>query len=41
MEVTVQFSPVHDLPPGIDSTGHMNSAVYGVGGSRAYNKGGF
>lgn len=39
LEVTISFSPVHDLPPGIDSSGHMTSAIYGVGGARAYNKG--
>ena len=39
LEVTIQFSPVHDLPPGLDSAGQMTSALYGVGGSRAFNKG--
>ena len=41
MEVTIQFSPLHDLPPGIDSSGHLTAASYGDGGSRAYNKGKF
>lgn len=40
-DVTISFSVVHDLPPGLDSAGQMNSAIYGVGISKAYNKGDF
>lgn len=39
LEVTIAFSPVHDIPPGLDSGGQMTAAQYGVGGSRAFNKG--
>ena len=41
LEVTVSFSVVHDIPPGLDSSGQLNSAIYGVGASKAYNKGNF
>lgn len=41
LEVTVSFSVVHDIPPGLDASGQLNSAIYGVGVSKAYNKGNF
>lgn len=41
VDVTVAFAVVHDIPPGLDSLGHMNSALYGVGASSAYNRGKF
>lgn len=41
MDVTINFSVVHDLPPGLDSSGQLTSAVYSVGASRAFNKGDF
>jgi hypothetical protein len=39
LEITIAFSPLHEIPPGLDSEGQITSAQYGVGGSRAYNKG--
>ena len=39
LDVTISYAVVHDIPPGLDSHGHMNSAIYGVGASRVYNKG--
>jgi hypothetical protein len=41
LDITVSFAVVHDIPPGLDSQGHMNSALYGVGASKAYNQGDF
>ena len=41
LDVTISFSVVHDIAPGLDSNGQMNSAIYGMGSSRAYNKGDF
>ena len=41
VDVTVSFAVVHDIPPGLDSLGHMNSAIYGVGASSVYNRGKF
>ena len=40
-DVTIAFAVIHDTPPGLDSTGQMTSATYGVGASRVYNKGNF
>lgn len=31
MKATVQFSPIHDIPLGLDSDGAMRSVAYGVG----------
>jgi hypothetical protein len=31
VKITVGFSPIHDLPIGLDSDGMMTSAPYGVG----------
>ena len=31
MKVSVQFSPIHDIPLGLDSDGAMRSVAYGVG----------
>ena len=41
LDVTISFSVVHEIVPGLDSNGQMNSAVYGIGSSKAYNKGEF
>ncbi len=39
LDVTISYAVVHDIPPGLDSHGLMNSAIYGVGAARSYNKG--
>ena len=31
VKITLGFSPIHDLPIGLDSSGMMTSAPYGVG----------
>ena len=31
VQITIGFSPIHDLPIGLDSQGMMTSAPYGVG----------
>jgi hypothetical protein len=41
LDVTISFSVIHEIVPGLDSNGQMNSAVYGIGSSKAYNKGEF
>ena len=32
-KITIQFKPIFDLPPGLDSNGFMNAPVYPVGNS--------
>ena len=31
MKVTISFSPIHDIPMGLDSDGMMRSVAYNVG----------
>jgi len=46
MKISIAFSPIHDIPPGLDNNGFMRSVNYPVGkissqfGSDQYDEGG-